>query len=111
MADPHQMFSGLGDVPVVEEAPQAEQGGGGFFRRLVDGLSKSSKALTGQIQSIAFDPDDAEAWEQLEEALLCLHLDLLPKDRLLQKLPSQDWNLLHELLVMLFREKEQSSLH
>jgi hypothetical protein len=49
--------------------------------------------------------------EQLEEALLCLHLDLLPKDRLLQKLPSQDWNLLHELLVMLFREKEQSSLH
>ena len=70
MADPHQMFSGLGDVPVVEEAPQAEQGGGGFFRRLVDGLSKSSKALTGQIQSIAFDPDDAEAWEQLEEALL-----------------------------------------
>ena len=49
--------------------------------------------------------------EQLEEALMCLHLDLLPKDKLLRKLPSQDWNLLHELLVMLFREKEQSSLH
>ncbi|MEI6688163.1 MAG: signal recognition particle-docking protein FtsY [Thermoleophilia bacterium] len=70
MADPHQMFSGLGDVPVVEAVSEADQGGGGFFRRLVDGLSKSSKALTGQIQSIAFDPDDAEAWEQLEEALL-----------------------------------------
>jgi fused signal recognition particle receptor len=69
MADPHQMFSGLGDVSVVEEAAPTEQGGG-FFRRLVDGLSKSSKALTGQLQSIAFDPDDAAAWEQLEEALL-----------------------------------------
>jgi fused signal recognition particle receptor len=63
------MFSGLGDVPVVEEVVVEEQGGG-FFRRLVDGLSKSSKALSGQIQSIAFDPDDAAAWEQLEEALL-----------------------------------------
>lgn len=71
MADPTQMFSGLGDVPApaAEEAP-AEAGGGGFFRRLVDGLSKSSKALTGQIQQIAFDPDDSEAWERLEEALL-----------------------------------------
>ena len=69
MADPHQMFSGLGDVSVAEAAAPAEQGGG-FFRRLVDGLSKSSKALTGQLQSIAFDPDDAAAWEQLEEALL-----------------------------------------
>ncbi|MEY4226104.1 MAG: hypothetical protein RL190_861 [Actinomycetota bacterium] len=71
MADPTQMFSGLGDVPApaAEEAP-AEDGGGGFFRRLVDGLSKSSKALTGQIQQIAFDPDDSEAWERLEEALL-----------------------------------------
>ncbi len=69
MADPHQMFSGLGDVTVAEEAPQDEQGGG-FFRRLVDGLSKSSKALSGQIQSIAFDPEDEAAWEQLEEALL-----------------------------------------
>ncbi len=71
MADPEQMFSGLGDVPApaAEEAP-AEDGGGGFFRRLVDGLAKSSKALTGQIQQIAFDPDDSEAWERLEEALL-----------------------------------------
>ncbi len=70
MADPAQMFSGLGDVavPEPEAAPAGE--GGGFFRRLVDGLSKSSRALTGQIQQIAFDPDDSEAWERLEEALL-----------------------------------------
>ena len=61
MADPHQMFSGLGDVSVAEAAAPAEQGGG-FFRLLVDGLSKSSKALTGQLQSIAFDPDDAASW-------------------------------------------------
>lgn len=72
MADPQLMFSGLGDVEVAETAPapaQVEQQRG-FFGRLVDGLSKSSKALTGQIQQIAFDPDDEEAWERLEEALL-----------------------------------------
>jgi len=71
VADPTQMFTGLGDVPAApaEEAPTADSGGG-FFRRLVDGLSKSSRALTGQIQQIAFDPDDSEAWERLEEALL-----------------------------------------
>jgi len=70
MADPHLMFSGLGDVEFVEPEIETTEEGGSFFRRLVDGLAKSSKALTGQIQAIAFDPDDAEAWERLEEALL-----------------------------------------
>ena len=72
MADPQLMFSGLGDVVAVEAVaePEREEERRGFFGRLVDGLSKSSKALTGQIQQIAFDPDDEEAWERLEEALL-----------------------------------------
>ena len=40
MADPQLMFSGLGDVPAVEEAvePEAQRG---FLGRLVEGLSKS----------------------------------------------------------------------
>jgi fused signal recognition particle receptor len=73
MADPRLMFSGLGEGVAAPESAaegEGEGGGGGFLRRLVDGLAKSSRALTGQIQAIAFDPDDAEAWERLEEALL-----------------------------------------
>ncbi len=70
MADPQRMFSGLGDVVAVEEVPVAPSPSGGFLRKLVDGLAKSSRALTGQIQAIAFDPADAAAWERLEEALL-----------------------------------------
>lgn len=69
MADPPQMFIGLETVEAVT-ATAEEAGGGGFFRRLVDGLAKSSRALGGQIQAIAFDPDDAETWERLEAALL-----------------------------------------
>ena len=49
--------------------------------------------------------------EQLEEALLCLHQDLPPQDSYLQNLPWQDWNLLHELLIMLIVEKKESSVH
>ena len=71
MTDSQLMFTGLRDVTVVASEPDlAAAREGGFFRRLVDGLTKSSRALTGQIQAIAFDPDDAEAWERLEEALL-----------------------------------------
>lgn len=70
MADPYLMFSGLAAGVEATPADAPAEQGGGFFRRLVDGLSKSSRALTGQIQQIAFDPDDADAWEQLEEALL-----------------------------------------
>jgi hypothetical protein len=48
---------------------------------------------------------------QLEEALLCLHQDRNPQDKHLQSLQLKEWSLLHQLLVMLMLEKEQSSLH
>ena len=43
---------------------------GGFFGRLRDSLSKSRRALTEQLAAAAFDPNDDEAWERLEEALI-----------------------------------------
>ena len=51
----------------AEDEPRRRRG---LFRRLADSLQKSRRALGEQIQAIAFDPDDEEAWEQLEEALL-----------------------------------------
>ncbi len=63
------MFLGFG---APAEAPAAGDPGRrrGLFSRLRENLSKSSRAMTQQIQAIAFDPDDEEAWERLEEALL-----------------------------------------
>lgn len=57
----------LGD----DDAGELEEGERtGFFGRLRDSLGKSRRALTEQIAAAAFDPDDDEAWERLEEALI-----------------------------------------
>jgi fused signal recognition particle receptor len=54
----------LGDAG-TDETP-AEQAG--FFGRLRESLSKSRRALTQQL--VAFDPNDEDAWQLLEEALI-----------------------------------------
>ncbi len=52
-------------------APAAEEGGGRLFSRLRDSLSKSRRALTGELAAAAsFDPGDDADWERLEEALI-----------------------------------------
>src|SRR5919204_524034 len=53
-----------------DATPDTEEERGGMFSRLRDSLSKSRRALTEQIASAAFDPNDDEAWERLEEALI-----------------------------------------
>jgi fused signal recognition particle receptor len=57
----------LGDA---DATPETEEEGRGLFGRLRDSLAKSRRALTEQIVVAAFDPDDDEAWERLEEALI-----------------------------------------
>src|SRR5213080_2929736 len=48
-----------------------EEGGGRLFSRLRDSLSKSRRALTGELAAAAsFDPADDADWERLEEALI-----------------------------------------
>jgi len=51
-------------------APEPETERAGLFSRLRDSLSKSRRALTGEIASATFDPGDDLSWERLEEALL-----------------------------------------
>jgi fused signal recognition particle receptor len=49
----------------------AEESEGRFFSRLRDSLSKSRRALTGELAAAAtFDPGDDADWERLEEALI-----------------------------------------
>src|SRR6266566_1991079 len=54
-----------------DAAPEAEENAGRFFSRLRDSLSKSRRALTGELAAAAsFDPGDDADWERLEEALI-----------------------------------------
>ncbi|HEV8179799.1 MAG TPA: AAA family ATPase, partial [Gaiellaceae bacterium] len=56
-----------------DAAPATEdESGGGLFSRLRDSLSKSRRALTGELAAAtaAFDPGDDADWERLEEALI-----------------------------------------
>jgi len=41
-----------------------------MFARLRDSLTKSRRALTGELAAAAFDPGNADDWERLEEALI-----------------------------------------
>lgn len=47
-----------------------ERGGGGFFRRLRDNMSKTREALGAELQATMFERLDDEAFERLEEALI-----------------------------------------
>jgi len=67
--DYSEMFVGLSGEARSDEEP-AQERRRGLFRRLVDNLGASRRALTQQIATIAFDPADDAVWEQLEEALL-----------------------------------------
>src|SRR5580765_6926836 len=58
-------FLGDGEGPDETETTRR-----GFAARLRDSLSRSRRALTEQISAMAFDPEDSESWERLEEALL-----------------------------------------
>jgi fused signal recognition particle receptor len=56
----------LGDEPTAEDEPERT----GFLGRMRESLAKSRRALTEQLATAAFDPQDDEAWERLEEALI-----------------------------------------
>src|SRR5438477_11473015 len=50
--------------------PETEEQHAGMFARLRDSLSKSRRALTGELAAAAFDPGNTDDWERLEEALI-----------------------------------------
>ena len=76
----------LGDAegPYETEVERA-----GFFGRLRDSLGRSRRALTEQIAVAAFDPDDAESWERLEEALLTADVGVRATAELVRRLEAR----------------------
>ena len=73
----------LGDAG-TDETP-ADQAG--FFGRLRDSLSKSRRALTQQLT--AFDPNDEDAWERLEEALITADVGVPATAEIVRRLEEQ----------------------
>ncbi|HUZ16305.1 MAG TPA: signal recognition particle-docking protein FtsY [Gaiellaceae bacterium] len=70
-------------------APEPEEQSGRFFSRLRDSLSKSRRALTGELASAAFDPGDALDWERLEEALIAGDVGVRATAELVQRLEAR----------------------
>src|ERR1043166_8786303 len=75
----------LGD----EDAGGGEEASSGFFSRLRDSLGKSRRALTQELASAAFDPDDDEAWERLEEALIAADVGVPATAELVRRLEAR----------------------
>jgi fused signal recognition particle receptor len=73
----------LGDSegPYESEAERS-----GFFGRLRDSLSRSRRALGAQLVAAAFDPDDDEAWERLEETLIAADVGVPLTARIVERL-------------------------
>src|SRR5215212_1933977 len=77
----------LGETGAGAE-PEEERSG--FFSRLRDSLGKSRQALVGQLAAAAFDPDDDEAWERLEEALIAADVGVPTTAELVRRLEARD---------------------
>ena len=78
----------LGETGAV---PEPEEQGGRLFSRLRDSLSKSRRALTGEIASavVAFDPASEADWERLEEALIAGDVGVRATAELVQRLEAR----------------------
>src|SRR5207248_10747874 len=70
-------------------AAEPEQERAGFFSRLRDSLGKSRRALTEQLAAAAFDPQDEEAWERLEEALVAADVGVRATAELVRRLEAR----------------------
>ena len=75
----------LGDEPTAEDEPERT----GVFGRLRESLAKSRRALTEQLATAAFDPQDDEAWERLEEALIRSDVGVPATAELVQRLEAR----------------------
>jgi fused signal recognition particle receptor len=69
--------------------PEPEEQGGRFFSRLRDSLSKSRRALTGELAALTFDPASEADWERLEEALIAADVGVRATAELVRRLEAR----------------------
>ena len=73
----------------TDAAPEPDAQRGGRFSRLRDSLSKSRRALTGELAAAAFDPGNEADWERLEEALIMGDVGVRATAELVQRLEAR----------------------
>jgi fused signal recognition particle receptor len=76
----------LGEDGANAESEEERQS---LFGRLRDSLGKSRRALTDQLVLAAFDPEDDEAWERLEEALIAADVGVPATAELVRRLEAR----------------------
>jgi fused signal recognition particle receptor len=76
----------LGDTEAPDETEEQREG---FFGRLRDSLGKTRRAMTEQLAAAAFDPEDDEAWERLEEALIAADVGVPTTAELVRRLEAR----------------------
>jgi fused signal recognition particle receptor len=72
-----------------DAAPEPEEERAGLFARLRDSLGKSRRALTAELASAAFDPQDDASWERLEEALIAADVGVPATAELVRRLEAR----------------------
>ena len=76
----------LGEDGTHAESEEERQS---LFGRLRDSLGKSRRALTDQLVLAAFDPEDDESWERLEEALIAADVGVPATAELVRRLEAR----------------------
>ena len=76
----------LGDA---DGAAGARRGAAGLLRAAARLAGEAPAALTEQIAAAAFDPDDDEAWERLEEALIAADVGVRATAELVRRLEAR----------------------
>src|ERR1700712_667175 len=68
MSSWQEVLMGLAPAPERPAGPEPRRRG--FFSRLRENLGRSSRALAQGLNELAFDPNDDDVWERLEELLI-----------------------------------------
>jgi fused signal recognition particle receptor len=72
-----------------EARPEDEEERRSWLGRVRESLSKSRRALSEQIALAAFDPQDDDAWERLEEALIAADVGVRSTAELIRRLEAR----------------------
>jgi fused signal recognition particle receptor len=79
----------LGLAPAPERVAEPEGRRRGFFSRLRENLGRSSRALAQGLNELAFDPNDDDVWERLEELLIAADVGVPATVEIVQALEAE----------------------
>ncbi len=79
----------LGLAPAPERPSEPAERRRGFFSRLRENLGRSSRALAQGLNELAFDPNDDDVWERLEELLIAADVGVPATVEIVQALEAE----------------------